>query len=672
MSSVSPSTRRDRVARRAPDAADSRAVTVRAVGLGLALVPPLCWWSAKNELIHGGTEMIEASLVVIAVFTLFGLALLNEALRRWAPRLTFSRGELLTTYVMLSTSLGIAGLGEMQVLPQQLGGAFYFGTLGSGWESFQPLIPRWLVPDPAVLGPFYKGDSTLFTREHLLGWLVPMVVWSAFILALLGAMFCLNVMVRKPWIEHERLTFPLVHLPLELTREETSRSLLRSRLFWCAFLLTCVFRSISGIHKIFPSFPDLAYFPDEGQSFDLQAIFVDPPWSAINYTRLSFHPMIIGITYFLPLEIAFSAWFFYLAVKAELVLSAAFGWQSAAGGTGAQPPYTGEQGAGAFLVIALLSLWNCRRHLAAVWRKAFTGDPKIDDRQEPLPYRVAVFGFVAASVFLVLFMVAARMTWYLAASFFVLFLLYILTVTRLRAEAGPMLSFGPEVNPHRLMVDVAGVRHWSAQDLTSFSYLQWFDADADYRTVAMPQQLETFKIAESAGIPARRLSLWIFAATGLATVASFVAVLAIYYHYGATTPRGDNSWRLYNGHLPFDRLTGWLYNPTDTDWTGIEWIGVGGAITAALIALRGRFLWWPFHPAGFALAHTTLSMAWAWFPMLMGWTAKALILRFGGMKLYRAGIPFFLGLLLGDIVIGVVWSIFGALLDLDIYMFFPG
>src|SRR5439155_2770427 len=142
----------------------------------------------------------------------------------------------------------------------------------------------------------------------------------------------------------------------------------------------------------------------------------------------------------------------------------------------------------------------------AVWRKAITGVPRVDDRGEPLSYRAAVFGFAGALVFLVVFMAAARMTWYVAALFFLVFFLYLLTATRLRAEAGPMLIYSPDVNPHRLMIDVAGVHHWSAQDLTSVSYLQWFDLD--YRTVAMPQQLEAFKLAEGARMPPRRLTLW--------------------------------------------------------------------------------------------------------------------------------------------------------------------
>jgi Ca2+/Na+ antiporter len=667
---VQPSSGHERAAQPAADRRSARAVTPRSILLGLVLVPLLCWWSLKHELIHGGSEFVEASLIVVVVFALFGLVLVNHSLRRWAPRLAFSQGELITVYIMLTVSVGIAGLGQMQFLPQTLGAVFYFATPENGWADLQPLVPRWLVPDPAVLPAFYKGNSTFFTPAHLRGWAVPILVWTGFILALLGAMLCLSVMIRRPWVEHERLTFPLVYLPLELTREETSRSLLRSHSFWIAFALACTFRSITGLHWIMPSFPDLAPFANAGQLFYVNDILVNPPWNAIGYTPMSFHPMIIGITYFLPLDVAFSAWLFFLVVKAEQVLAAALGWEPAGGGTMAEPPYTGEQGAGAFLAIALLALWGARRHLAAVWRKALTGDSRVEDRDEPLSYRAAVFGFLAALAMLVLFMSAARLGAHLAAAFFLLYLVYVLAVTRLRAEAGPMLNFAPHINPHRLMVDVAGVRYWSAQDLASISTVQWFDLD--YRTVAMPQQLEAFKLAESARIPPRRLSLWLFAATALAVIASWVAILAIYYHYGATTPRGDNGWRIDQGMYPFELLSEWLEDPADTDWLRVRWIGVGSLVTAALVYLRGRVLWWPLHPSGFAMAHAGLTLAWVWSPILIGWAVKTIILRYGGMKLYRAWVPFFLGLLLGDIVIGVIWSIIGAVLDVNVYMFFPG
>ena len=65
------------------------------------------------------------------------------------------------------------------------------------------------------------------------------------------------------------------------------------------------------------------------------------------------------------------------------------------------------------------------------------------------------------------------MSWTLAALFFLLYLLMMTTVTRLRAEAGPLLNYGPDINPHRLMTVLPGAQSWNAQNLTVFTYTQW-------------------------------------------------------------------------------------------------------------------------------------------------------------------------------------------------------
>ena len=44
------------------------------------------------------------------------------------------------------------------------------------------------------------------------------------------------------------------------------------------------------------------------------------------------------------------------------------------------------------------------------------------------------------------------------------------------------------------------------------------------------------------------------------------------------------------------------------------------------------------------------------------WVAKTLILRYGGMRLYKQTVPFFLGLALGHFATaGIVWGIVGVL-----------
>jgi hypothetical protein len=575
---------------------------------------------------------------------------------------------------MQTVSVGLAGLGQIQFLNQALAGAFYYATNDNGWLEFHPYIPRWWVPDRAVLDPYYKGNSTFFTLAHMRGWATPVLVWTGFILVLLFSFLCLNTMLRRHWVEYERLTFPLVALPLELTRPGASGALLGRWEFWLPFMGVCAFRSATGLHHTVPGFPEFVPFTSAGQQIDIGVHLTDRPWSGIGHFTLSFHPLILGITYFLPLDVSFSAWFFYLFVKAENVWATAMGFRDPRSGGGALAPFTGEQGAGAFLAIALFVFWSARRHLRDVARKAIGQAPKVSDADEVLSYRTAFFGFLFSFLALVMFATLGGLTWWRAVLFFALYVLMVTTVTRLRAEAAPMMNFSPEMDPHRMMVLLPGSRSWGMRDLTAFAYFHWFDSD--YRTVAMPQQMEALKIADAAGgslrAEPRRLGRWILAASALAAVAAFVAVLAIYYHYGAATPRGDNGWRNYNGRFPFITVMRWLENPTEPDFLRLQWMGVGFTAATALIEARARFLWWPLHPSGFALAHAGWTMPWVWFPTLLGWAVKALLLRYGGMRAFRRGIPVFLGLLLGDIVIACFWSLLGVILDMQVYMFFPG
>ncbi|MBC7807294.1 MAG: hypothetical protein H7145_14225 [Akkermansiaceae bacterium] len=124
--------------------------------------------------------------------------------------------------------------------------------------------------------------------------------------------------------------------------------------------------------------------------------------------------------------------------------------------------------------------------------------------------------------------------------------------------------------------------------------------------------------------------------------------------------------------MPFRMLDEYLKNPHPPDLFRLVWVIGGFVITALLIQARVLFPWWPLHPAGFALAHAGFSLPWVWFPILLGWVAKSLIMRCGGMQLYRRGIPFFIGLILGDIFIACVWSLLFVLLNMKMYMFFPG
>ena len=62
-------------------------------------------------------------------------------------------------------------------------------------------------------------------------------------------------------------------------------------------------------------------------------------------------------------------------------------------------------------------------------------------------------------------------------------------------------------------------------------------------------------------------------------------------------------------------------------------------------------------------------MSFIWFPVFLGWLAKLVVLRAGGLTGYRRAVPFFAGLVLGNYAVGSVWDILGVVFETPTYRF---
>jgi hypothetical protein len=73
-------------------------------------------------------------------------------------------------------------------------------------------------------------------------------------------------------------------------------------------------------------------------------------------------------------------------------------------------------------------------------------------------------------------------------------------------------------------------------------------------------------------------------------------------------------------------------------------------MTVVLMALKMRLVGWPFHPAALPIA-----CAWvtdSYLPSIFtAWLVKAAIMRYGGLRLHRQALPFFLGVIIGSAVV---------------------
>lgn len=649
-------------------------VTPRAFVLGLLLIPLLIYWVEYTEIVANGPDLAAMALPTVVIFMLLVLVALNLAVRRFAPARAFSQAELLIVFSMNALAVGICGIGQMQFLTPTLVGWMYYATPSNGWANrFFRFVPHWAVPDKSVVADYYAGRSSLFTPAHLAGWAQPVAVWTGFILMMMACFYCINVLIRRQWVERERLVFPIVQIPLAITQDGGGGPLWRSKLLWTGVAIAVVLETLAAIH--FTWLPAMPYLPLKPEPLlQIDNYVTQKPWNAIGSTTLTFYPFVIGLAYLLPLDVSFSCWFFYWLTKLENVGAATLGFRDAgASASLSRVPYTDEQAVGAWIGLALFSLFLARPHLAAAWRKAFRGDAGVDDTDEPLSYRAAYVGLFVSAALLVAFGVALGLSLPIALLFWGLFFLLSLTMTRIRAEAG--IAWGPGsqsgwLGAHQNMLNLGGTQNFSHSDMTGLTFLRWFDSDL--RCLAQPTQLEAMKLASEAGprpLNPRQLTWALGAAALVGTLAAWACCLHLYYHYGAAGAV-VNAWRSTKGRDPFNDLVGWMNNPLPSNSARIGGAVIGLGVVSLLGVLRTQFVWWPLHPIGYAIGGTDM-MAWLWFPTLLGWLTKSLLLRYGGAKIFRQALPFFLGLILGDYAISGILALICAITGQPGYRTFP-
>ena len=121
---------------------------------------------------------------------------------------------------------------------------------------------------------------------------------------------------------------------------------------------------------------------------------------------------------------------------------------------------------------------------------------------------------------------------------------------------------------------------------------------------------------------------------------------------------------------PWNRLVSYINFPKKTDWLELSFVGIGTTLMGLLIFMRYRFLWWRVHPLGYAMTTSWASFT-MWSSFFIGWFSKIVILRIGGIKLFRRFQPFFLGMVFGETMIGGVWIIIGLFTKIS-YRLMPG
>ncbi len=302
---------------------------------------------------------------------------------------------------------------------------------------------------------------------------------------------------------------------------------------------------------------------------------------------------------------------------------------------------------------------------AGVLRSAVTGRDEPGNADGPLTYRTAVLGILLGTAALTLFFHLIGIRLWVAAAGVLLYLLIILAIARVHAEFGPpsheLYAMGPQV----AMVDVLGSTSFTRSDLNGLSWFWWFNRAYDSQPIAY--QLDGMRIADRSEVTQKYMAGAMAVASVVALFSGFWIYLHFAYQRGAEVGMAGFV-HMYGQEAFANQVVRWVESPTGPDAARGLAIGWGMGFAWFLYFATLRFAWWPFHPLGFAVS-TSWTMGTLWFPMFLAWCAKVLAFRLGGLKAYRVALQFFLGLLLGDFTVGILWPVVGWLLDVDTYCF---
>lgn len=627
----------------------SDAVTPRAFLMGIVLCILIAVAIPYGSMIVQGTRMGLSSCTPAAFFLLFlWLAIPQVILGLLHRRWMLNQGELITIYIMMLVATAIPTRGFTGMLLPMITGAYYYATPENNWATeLHPYLPDWMaVKDPDGIKTFYEG----FLHEEAIPWDIwigPVLRWLVFMGAFYLVILCMMVILRRQWVDHERLVYPLTQTPLAMIRDGDSiiKPFFKHPLVWVGFALPFLFNAVNALHRYYH------FIPPFGTGVTVALFRHTIP------LRVRINFLMFGFAYFINAGLAFSLWFFYLIRITQQGVFSILGignpeelgpWTD----SGDVLPIFGHQMTGAIFVFVAFGLWMARSHLSRVI--AACRDPSMDDSQEILSYRAAVLGMIGGLLVMGIWLYKSGLPFWVIPLVLLSAFVTFIALTRVIAEAG-LPTVTPAMIPAGFVVSGFGSSALGQTGMIALGYT--FVWAGDHLVFMMAPVANALKLSGEA--PGRRRALFWAIAIGMAIslVVSIAFMLILGYTYGALNlhPQYFTGFARYPSSFAAAKLA----TPSGPNAGGWLWTTFGGTVMALLMVAQHRLLWWPLHPIGF-LVSSGWAMNNVWFSVFLAWLIKAIVLKYGGPKLYRQTRPFFLGVILGQFVSGGIWLIIDA------------
>jgi hypothetical protein len=494
-------------------------------------------------------------------------------------------------------------------------------------------------------------------------------------LAMIFAVFTLNLAAllwKSQWIDVEKLSFPMAHIPLAMIdhpTSETERPRILNRLFWIGLIIGIVYtipptlwnlQIISPIpnwdvnHTIYPPLPNAGFYP--GYNLIVISLLFLVPQDILMTMFLSYFIMRILIP---PIGVWFLGWPDVSSQGRGALL-----WY------GPLSHYYGQFSA--YWGLFSLGVWM----LVFGWRNVFNiaraalSKPSAEKAAE----EIRLQGFTTRTL-LLMFLVSLLLQWLIPVAFgaspefmlvdIILNLILFLGIVRMLLETGfafttTFLWYYPAnelfwgsngfIDAYANLGQKPGMLNemlWSG--FYTASYAQ------DNNSIAT---LIACRVASDTGTNMRDV---IVASLSSLAVSIFVGFSIAYW---STMTQGYTNWP-WTALGPQEAaamvksgsgLANWM--PHGPGWGSTDWATAALAflLPGIMWFLRTRFAWWPFHPIGIITGFSAeYNYTGIWFMALIVWLAKFAMLKAGGTRLYEKYLPIFIGIAIGGALMSFVF-----------------
>jgi len=676
-----------------------RRLPLRAIILGALFCVVFAYLAAvgSNRLGRIGLNIAVTQISSLSILFSLALVVLLNPLLRLVRLHPMDRREIFIVFIMTTVPAGIPLFGYVSQVVPMIGGFNHpeWNTPQSQWdEKVKPIVDNRLFvhdePDTegdedevkpveryvsgmrAVGGQsfpvFVKRDGEEFDswfdriaacvrggpdRPALWGdipwsaWAVPLLYWAAIGVVCWILLYCLNELLFKQWYEHEKLVFPIAEMSAILLGAEDEGGgrpaphIFRNPVFWLGFAIAFGFLFYNGMVTarwiVGPNVINL-----EGQTIAL--LLRESPFKAAlgGPARLQFEIffLVVGLAFLLPAEISFSAWFFFVILKVQLLLAVWLGYGVDGGsfpsGWFQESSFMTAQGGGAMWCFGLVCLWKVRRQLVAwLYRLARPKGTETFPEEEVKRLTVPSLLFFLMTVLVFAFLRHGNVGWGMAAVVYLGILFMTVAMVRLVTESG-IIAFQLHFSPMHVMKMFGLLRFKTLFAVKGIGTVILFLSGmfSDVKAYIAPTMMNAKYLAAKNRISGRLFVFAVALSIAIVTTAATVVVLSLVYDQGVGSM---NNWfferwpqRVYKSITNIQNNVG--------DWkeaneTIVSWTFVGAGVCGLLVYLRQSMFWVP-HPIGLVMFVNPLMRSY-WFSIFIAWLCKRAAVKYCNPSQYK-------------------------------------